>query len=154
MRGAREVGGVRLAWAGRVAASASPEEAWEAADALRDVLAAATAPDRDGLIAAVGAGLRGLPARWRDRGDLSLLLAGADEQGIRLMGCGLAQVLVETTGGWLAAALPGSPLVGDPGLPAEWAAAQPPLRAGVRFLGLPAGVPLPPDVARACGVHA
>lgn len=103
----------------------------------------------------VGAALSTIPPRWRERGDLSLLAAAADPTGISLAGCGFAQVLVDTAGGWLAAALPGSPLLGEPGLPGAWPVPQPPLRAGARFLGLCAGQTVPTgDVARACGVRA
>lgn len=155
VRGARDLPGLRVAWAGRIAATAAPEEAWDAADALRDVVAAATEAggDRASVTAAIYEGLRALPARWRDRTDLSLLVAVADEQGIGLAGCGFAQVLVETSGGWLAAALPGSPLIGEPGLPDAWSAPQPPLRTGTRFLGLAADTAVPLDPARACGVR-
>ncbi len=154
VRGARDLDGVRLAWAGRIAATASPDEAWLAADALRDVLTDTTGRDREALIAAVGVGLRAIPAALRDRADLSLLLAVADARGILLMGTGFAQVLVDTEGGWLAAALPGSPLIGEPGFPEDWAVGQPPLRTGTRFLGLPTGLAVPTDAAHACGVRA
>lgn len=156
VRGRWAEGGVRLAWAGRIAWSALPDEAYEAADALRDAMATVRGDSRFTVIAAAWAAVAALPERWRAREDLSVLFAAADADGIVLSSAGLTGVWVEGESGWVAAALSGSPLFTEPGVPGRAPTPQPPLRAGARFVGLPRDIalPRPADIALACGVRA
>ncbi len=156
VRGRWEAGPVQIAWAGRLAHSALPDEAWEAAQALRDVLATVTGDGRFDVIARAWAAVGTLPERWKTREDLCLLFAAADPAGILLSAAGVANVYVEATpGGWVAAALSGSPLYTEPGVPERAPVPQPSLRPGTRFIGLPRDValPKPKDLALACGVR-
>lgn len=154
VRGVRAAGGVTLAWAGRVAAAAGPEIGWEAAEALRTVLAAVAPGARDAWLRAAFAALRGLEPRWLGRDDLSLLLVAADADGARLIGVGLAEVRVLAGTGWTAALPRTSPTLAEPGPLPDAPALEAPLRAGDAWIGLPPGVPFPTgDWARACGWH-
>ncbi len=155
VRGSWSGGPVQLAWAGRVAHSALPEEAWEAAQSLRDALAGVTGDGRFDVIARAWAAVDQLPERWRAREDLSLLFAAVDPAGVLLSATGLAGVFVESPSGWVAAALSGSPLFTEPGVPARPPVPQPSLRAGTRFAGLCKDMPLPrpADIALSCGVR-
>ncbi len=155
VRGRWEAGPVRLAWAGRIAHSALPEEAWEAATALRDVLGSVVGDGRFDVINQAWAAVDTLPERWKTREDLSLLLAACDPAGILLSSAGMAAVYVESPAGWVAAALSGSPLFTEPGAPARPPVPQPSLRPGTRFVGLCKDMPLPKpaDIALSCGVR-
>lgn len=155
VRGRWAGSGVRVAWAGRIAWSALPEEAYEAADALRDALATVQAETRFDAVARIWAAIAELPERWRTREDLSILIAAADAEGIALSAAGLTGVWVQNDSGWVTAALSGSPLFTEPGVPARAPTPQPPLRSGVRFVGLPRDIalPRPADIALACGVR-
>lgn len=156
----RSDGSLSLAWAGRIAATCGPDEAWQGAEALRTALAAGLAGigAGTGLVSALEAvwrPLAALPAPLVAREDLSLLIAGEGPEGVRLVGCGLASVWVEGAGGFVGAVLVGSPLLGEPGLPSGAPPPEPPQRAGRLFVALPPGLTLP-DRARldaACGVH-
>ena len=157
----RNDGTLALAWAGRIAASCGPEEAWQAAEALRASLAAGIASIGAAANAATALDLMWLPLATLPpplvaREDLTLLIAPDGADGVRLIGCGLASVSVEGAGGFVGAVLVGSPLLGEPGLPAVAPTPEAPQRAGRRFIALPPGLTLP-DRARldsACGVHA
>jgi hypothetical protein len=155
---AAEAGSV--AWAGRVGTGLPPEEAWEAAEALRDCFAAWTlelgyATTSSHALTRLWPHLRALPARWATRADLCFVAAAHDGARMLLTGVGLDGVLVETGSGWVVAALSGSPLLGETGLPAHDPAPQPPLRTGARVIGLPPGAALPAadKLDLACGLH-
>ncbi|MSP56439.1 MAG: hypothetical protein EXR69_12685 [Myxococcales bacterium] len=156
VRGRWESGPVQIAWAGRVAHSALPEEAWEAAEALRDVLAGVVGDGRLDVLARAWSAIDTLPDRWKSREDLCILLAARDPAGTVLSGAGLTAVLVEGQTDWVAAALSGSPLFTEPGAPARAPVPQPSLRPGFRFVGLPKEAILPKsgEIAAACGVRA
>lgn len=155
VRGRWESGPVRIAWAGRIAHSALPEEAWEAATALRDALGTVTGDGRFDVISRAWAAIDQLPERWKTREDLSLLLVASDPAGILLSSAGLTAVYVESPAGWVAAALSGSPLFSEPGVPSRAPVPQPSLRPGTRFVGLGKDMPLPKpaDIALSCGVR-
>ncbi len=155
VRGRWESGAIRLAWAGRIAWCALPEDAFEAAEALRDVLSTVRGDGRFTAIASAWAAVDTLADKWKSRGDVSLLFAAVDPAGIVLSSTGLEAVWVEGHSGWVAAALSGSPLFTEPGAPERAPVPQPPLRPGLRFLGLPPGIalPKPADMALACGVR-
>jgi len=152
LRGARDLGRVRLAWACCVAGTAGVEQGWEAAEAARDVFAGlrATGDARDILTAACAA-LAGLDPRWLARGDLTTLLVATDGTTARAVASGLAGVHVGDSGVFRSIAPPGHPLLGEPGAP-DGTSHEIPL-AEV-WVGVPAGVPFPKrDVAAACGVR-
>ncbi len=155
VRGRWEAGPVRIAWAGRVAHSALPDEAWEAATALRDALAGVTGDGRFDVISRAWEAVAKLPERWKDREDLCLLFAASDPAGVMLSATGVTGVFIEGATGWVAAALSGSPLFTEPGVPTRALVPQPPLRPGFRFLGLPKdmAMPKPAEVPMACGVR-
>lgn len=155
VRGVRQEGGLTLGWAGRIAASAGPVEAWEAAEALRDTLAVIAPGPRDAWLRGVFQALPLLPPRWIDRGDLSLLLVARDADGVRLTGVGLADVLVLVQGAFVPALPRTSPLRGEPGPLPDAPVLEAPLRDGAVWLGLAPGMPVPDPVgwAAACGVH-
>jgi len=154
-RGVRAFGAARLAWAGRIGASASPVEGWAAAEAARDALAAITGLDRFELLRAAWDALGGIEARWLDRRDLSLLLVASDSDGVAIAGCGLAIVAVPGEGGLTPILPPGHPMLGEPGLPKKLPGFAPET-ASDRFVGVPTGVgmALDADIDARCGVHA
>ena len=152
--------GLTLAWAGRISATSGPEEAWEAAEALRAALAAGLpeitpTTSTTGALEGLWRRLGTLPPALVAREDLSLLIAAEGAEGIRLVGCGLASVSVDGVGGLVGAVLVGSPLLGEPGLPVAAPPPEPPQRAGRLFVALPPGLALPDrrKLDDACGVH-
>ncbi len=153
LRGARDFGLVRLAWAARVAGTASVVEGWEAAEAARDALAELRAGgDPIAVLAEACAALRRLDARWLDRGDMSVLLVARDAGGARAAGSGLGGVYGRQAGGWRPLVPADHPLLGEPGAPDG---SSHPVPDAEVWVGVPAGLPLPAgDVAVACGVHA
>ena len=155
VRGSWESGPVRIAWAGRIAHSALPDEAWEAAEALRDALKSVTGDGRFDVITRAWEAVATLPERWKTREDLSLLFVASDPAGNLLSAAGLAGVYVESSSGWVAAALSGSPLFTEPGAPARPPVPQPSLRPGNHFVGLCKDMPMPKpaDLALSCGVR-
>ncbi|MDP2305779.1 MAG: hypothetical protein Q8P18_07105 [Pseudomonadota bacterium] len=172
LRGARAFGSVRLAWAGRVAGTASVVEGWEAAEAARDALTDLRIEgDLPTVLAAACAALQRLDARWLARGDMSVLLVAADDTGVRAAGAGLGAVfgrhaLAQPPSGqppsgqqpprhaefaWRPSVPAGHALLGEPGAPDGTSYPVPPAEV---WVGVPVGLPFPArDVGAACGVH-
>jgi len=153
LRGERDFGAVRLAWAGRVAGTASVVEGWDAAEAARDALADLRAEgDLAAVLAAACGALQRLDARWLGRDDMSVLLVASDAHGARAAASGLGGIFERHGAAWLPAVPADHALLGEPGAPdgTSW----PVPRAEV-WAGVPAGLPFPKhDVPGACGVHA
>lgn len=143
-RGRLERGGASLAWAGRVKGSAAPEEAWAAAEAARDVMAAVSGEDRFGLIDGAWAALRTL-----ERADLTVLLVARDPEGLSVAACGLADLRV----GGEPVAEAGHPLFDEPGV-RERPGYFHPTVSGEEWVGLPVGLKWPSgSVAVTCGAR-
>lgn len=151
-RGARALGSVRLAWAGRIAASAGVLEGWEAAEAARDALAELPLPvDADDALCAAADALGRMPARWLARGDLAVLLVAADAARTRALGSGLDEVWGLVDARWAPLLPDGHPLLGEPGLPTP----RPhDLTPAARWVATPSGLRFPDgNIAAACGAH-
>ncbi|MDP2317023.1 MAG: hypothetical protein Q8P41_29290 [Pseudomonadota bacterium] len=157
LRGARDLGPVRLAWAGRVAGSGSVAEGWEAAEAARDALADLRAPAGpihgalEAVLAAACTALAGIDARWIARGDMSVLLVATDGTRARAAGSGLGAVHGSVGGAWRPLVGADHPLLGEPGAPG---AASHDVPLADVWVGVPVGLPFPKrDLPLACGVH-
>lgn len=150
-RGTQMLGGVRLAWAGRIAGSASVEEGWAAAEQARDALTGLLgAGDGETVLATAAHALARLDPRWLSRGDLSVLLVATDRQGCRALASGLAAIHGLAAGRWRPLVTSG-PLTGEPGLPRGGSVA---VEEVERWLAIPVAATFPTgDVALACGVH-
>ncbi len=151
-RGARIFGGVRLAWAGRVAGSAGVVEGWEAAEAARDALGEVSGSGSPSALLAAACGALGrIDARWLGRGDMSVLLVATEAGRSWAAGAGLGGVWAPAEGGWRALVEAPHPLLGEPGVPDARAAELPTVD---RWVATPTGVKLPTgDVAAACGAR-
>lgn len=151
-RGSRQLGGVRLAWAGRVAASASVSEGWQAAESARDALSGLVgAGDADTVLAMAAGALARLDPRWLTRSDMSVLFVASDNRQCRAVASGLSAIYGASGGRWVPVAESG-PLVGEPGAPAGPPVSLP---EHERWVAVPVGTRFPAsDVALACGVHA
>lgn len=144
-RGVRGRPTVRLAYAGRLRGSGTPEEGWAAAEAAHAALADVDAADRFALLDAAWAALRAL-----DHRDLSLLMVADDGDGTAVAACGLEAVYGD--GAPLVEA--GHPLLGEPGVP-ERGGYFHPERPAERFVGVPVGCHYPEgNVLLGCGVRA
>lgn len=125
VRGSLADDGVAVAWVGRIAAEAGPEEAWRCSRNLDRALRRGGVPtgtDRGRALTALWARVDTIaedalgPAGGR---DLVLFLAARDPDGIALSGVGLAAVLGERDGvieTWIG---PPHPMLGPPGRPAN-----------------------------------
>jgi len=140
-RGRWAADGAELCWAGRVRASASPEEAWAAAESARDAMAAALGAgwgassgdslgaDRFALIDAAWAALRTL-----DHPDITVLLVASDSDGVSVAASGLVELRVD--GEPVAEAE--HPLFDEPGVRERPGYFHPPC-AGTEWVGVPVG---------------
>jgi hypothetical protein len=154
-RGGWAGGAAWVAWSGRIAASASVSDGWEAAERARDVLrdapfAAGMPPAA--LLAAATAALARVEGPWLARGDLDVLLLAGDGERTRAAGAGLGAIFARVDGAWRSVVAPEHPLLGERGvLPTKtW---ELPPGADV-WVAVPAGLPFPAaDPAAACGVH-
>ncbi|HND28919.1 MAG TPA: hypothetical protein PLA94_02935 [Myxococcota bacterium] len=116
-RGRMTVGGVSLAWAGRLAFSLSPPEAWIAADAARAALAAW--PGGDNRVDAIQQAwlcLHRMEARWIERQDISVLFAAEDAEGFALSACGLQMIHERVEGSFRPMLSQDHPLLSEAGL--------------------------------------
>ncbi len=143
-------GGVTLAWAGSLHASAAVEDAWSAAEAARDVLARLIPCwlEPSEALAAGKEALTALPSRWLAREDLVVLFVAHGPNGSpAALAAGLSEV-------WCAAAderwrrLDGL-LQSDAG---HWSPAAE--VDGSRWIGVPRGSTFPTSkLDEHCGVH-
>lgn len=116
-RGKMTVGGISLAWAGRIGYSLPPPEAWAAAQAARTAMAAW--PGGDSRVDAIQQAwlcLHRMEARWVERRDLSVLLAAESEEGLALSACGLQMIHERVDSGFRPMLSQEHPLLSEPGL--------------------------------------
>lgn len=153
LRGARDFGPMRLAWAGRVAGTASVVEGWEAAEAARDALADLRADgDLAAVLTAACGALQRLDPRWLARGDMSVLLVATDGKNARAAASGLGAIFGRHETAWRPSVAADHALLGEPGAPdgTSW-----PVPLAEVWVGVPVGLPFPArDVPGACGVRA
>lgn len=158
------VGGrATLAAAGRIAATADLQEAYDVARRVEAVLRTAAEgawwdTDRHGILRRAWTLLREVPAaRLGPAGgsDLSVLFASMDERGVGIAGVGLDAVWAHLGGRWRALVPPGHPLLAPPGVPVGVPGVLTLDQEPAAVLGAPTGteptLPAPPDLPARCG---
>lgn len=159
-RGLRS-GDAHLHLAARVAHTADPGAAWQAAGALWEALDGCAGRDRYTLCRAAWERLVGLnrEALGPHRGeDLTLLMVCADPQGQILSGCGLGALWAVDAQGLRELVEPGHPLLGAAGLPKTLPRVLGPSLPASAYVARPGGeegpAPDPERLAALCGVRA
>ncbi len=166
-RGTRVFGDCRLSWAGRIAATASVTEGWEAAESARSALAdlpeevaadGATEPggtEPRALLARAILSLGRIDRHWLTRGDLSVLFVACRDGVACATGSGLSQVWARPPAGgaWIEIYPSEHPIFGDPGVVPSGSWEIP--ADAERWVGVPAGLGFPTRALEAsCGVRA
>ena len=161
-RGTRVFVDCRLSWAGRIAATASVTEGWEAAEAARSALAdlpeaSATEGGTEprALLARAILSLGAIGRHWLTRGDLSVLFVASRDGVACATGSGLSQVWARPAVGaaWIEIYPSEHPIFGDPGIVPSGSWELP--ADAERWVGVPAGLRFPTRaVETACGVRA